>query len=131
MVHACNGRVGVSTEPQTHFIPFGLTISIKTPTQRCSTYLLLENSCVGVLKLVQILIADCDVSSLYEPGAILDSQTTDSQWADNLNLGESPSQYATQDHQVPIKEEVDESQTLADAQGYISFTITLYVNNVI
>ena len=45
-------------------------------------------------------------SSLYEPGAILDSQTTDSQWADNLG---GPPQYATQEHQSQIKEEVDES----------------------
>jgi hypothetical protein len=73
----------------------------------------------------QILIAEWDASSLYQPGAILDSQTSDSQWADNL--GESPPQYATQEQQVPIKEEKDES--LADVEGNISFTCTLYVRS--
>lgn len=61
--------------------------------------------------------------SLYQPGAILDSQTTDSQWAENLS--ESHSQY---EHQVPIKEEVAETvESLADPEGYISYTFTLHV----
>jgi len=52
------------------------------------------------------------VSSLYQPGAILDSQTSDSQWADNL--GDSPPQYATQEDQLPIKEK---EESLADLEG--------------
>ena len=60
-------------------------------------------------------------SSLYEPGAILDSQTTDSQWADNLG---GPPQYATQEHQSQIKEEVDESA--ADTEGMLHLHLHYY-----
>ena len=69
--------------------------------------MLFEDIGVGFFKLEYILIAYCYVTSLYQPGAILDSQTTDSQWADNL--GGSLSQATL------IKEEEDES--VADAEG--------------
>jgi len=59
------------------------------------------------------------IAALYQPVAILDSQTTDSQWADKLD--DPASQYWPQESQVPIKEEVEEvEESLAVAEETFS-----------
>ena len=81
--------------------------------------MLLEDIGVGFLKPEHIPIAYCDMSSLYQPGAILDSQTTDSQWADNLGGS------LTQDPTLIIKEDVDESEAEAEGIFYLHYFIYL------